>query len=491
MELFYQELEKTTKTGCWKYDLQTKELFWSNQTYTIHAVEPGSKIDVETAINFYHPGDKKRIQTLFDALIKEKKEFREHFRIIDKDGILKFVESYGKPILVDGEVSAVFGTFRDVSQEVSLIKSKNMIKSSFINQKENLDKFFIITETDAKGKITQVNKNFCKISKYKPEEVIGKTHYIINSGTHPKDFFKNLWLKISSGEIWSGQICNQDKEGSLYWVETYIFPIRNIENKITGYSSIRYDITDKKMIEDELINEKNKVTFSAQLAAVGEISAGIAHEIANPLSIIDGSTNLIKKGLRKNKDVSKFISSIEKSTMRINKIIKGLHHLSQKSRGDEFEDIKLNTILSNTLEFCAEALKSKDIKLLYDLPKEDMVIFCNETKISQVLLNLINNAKDSIVESNSQEKWIKIQIQEDYEQLYINIVDSGPGINDENKTKINESFFTTKPIGKGTGLGLSLVNQFIKEHHGDFFLNETFENTCFTIVLPKRLSEVA
>ncbi|WP_127718468.1 PAS domain S-box protein [Halobacteriovorax sp. HLS] len=491
MLYLYEELEKTTNTGCWQVDLVTNELFWSPQTYRIHGIEIGEKMDVDSAINHYHPEDRSKITELFNNLVQNLEEFRAILRIIDNNGNVKYVESYGKPLFTDNKLTAVFGTFKDVTKEVSIVSSKRSISNEFFKYKQSLENFFIVAHTDKSGVITHVNDKFCEISKYSREEIIGKTHRLISSGLHPKSFYHELWKKILKGEIWTGQFCNKAKDGKLYWVETFIFPKLDIHKNITGFTALRYDITEEKEIEKELAAEKERASFSAQLAAVGEISAGIAHEIANPLSIISGQTKIIPRIMENPQKFQKSLDSIDKASKRIEKIIKGLHHLSQKSRDNGFYNTNLSTIVSNTLEFCEEAMRSMQIKLIYELPKNQIEIFCNETQISQVLLNLINNAKDAIKESTVKENWIKIDFVEDYEHVKIHVIDSGPGIAPENREKLTQSFFTTKPIGKGTGLGLSLVNRFVKEHNGEFYLNDSFNNTCFTIILPKAKAQAA
>jgi PAS domain S-box-containing protein len=113
-----------------------------------------------------------------------------------------------------------------------------------------LNKAAIITETDLNGVIISVNELFCKISGYNESELLGVSHRIVNSGVHTKEFFKELWQRITSGNTWCGEVCNRAKDGHLYWVQATVFPIFHADtNEIYKYAAIRFDITEKKALE--------------------------------------------------------------------------------------------------------------------------------------------------------------------------------------------------------------------------------------------------
>ena len=128
----------------------------------------------------------------------------------------------------------------------STLKFSNLDNNSIHKLMAAFNESVIVAITDAKGKILSVNNQFCEISKYSPEELIGQDHRIVNSGYHSPAFFKNLWKTISSGEIWHGEICNRAKDGSLYWVKTVIVPFMNDCGKPEQYIASRTDITEQK-----------------------------------------------------------------------------------------------------------------------------------------------------------------------------------------------------------------------------------------------------
>ena len=146
-----------------------------------------------------------------------------------------------------------------------------------------------------KGTIKYVNDKFCEISKYSREELLGQDHRILNSGYHPKEFIRNLWVTIANGRIWRGEIRNRAKDGSLYWVDTTIVPFVDDRRKPYQYMAIRYEITARKRSE-ELLREQ------AALARLGEMAAVVAHEVRNPIAGIRGALQIISNRMGESRD---------------------------------------------------------------------------------------------------------------------------------------------------------------------------------------------
>ncbi|MFN3685888.1 putative bifunctional diguanylate cyclase/phosphodiesterase [Salinarimonas sp.] len=118
-----------------------------------------------------------------------------------------------------------------------------------------LDEHVIVATTDARGVIVSVNEPFCRISGYAADELVGRSHAVVNSGRHPRGFFAEMWRRIRAGEVWRGEICNRAKDGRTYWVDTTIVPMRDHAGAIVGYVSLRIDITDRKVAEEALAQE--------------------------------------------------------------------------------------------------------------------------------------------------------------------------------------------------------------------------------------------
>lgn len=238
----------------------------------------------------------------------------------------------------------------------------------------------------------------------------------------------------------------------------------------------------------ELERQRAKALYAAKMATLGEMAGGVAHKINNPLAIIGLASSHLSLLLCEPKEAidleacNQAISQIDLTVEKVSHIIKGLKFFSRDASVDTFEVKDINAILSNTFNFCKETLATKQIDFSLVTSKKEFFIYCRETEISQVVLNLITNAADAI--DDLKEKWIKVVAEEVEGQIKITITDSGKGIKEEYREKIMTPFFTTKDLGKGVGLGLSISKQITEKHDGNLSLNVESPNTEFIITFP-------
>ena len=305
------------------------------------------------------------------------------------------------------------------------------------------------------------------------------------SSIHPEDI--DLWEKTVSDCIKTGKdyqmrfrvIHNEEK---FIWVEAIGKASIDSNKNILGLSGTCQDITDKVNKELLLEQERLKSIHTAKLASLGEMSAGVAHEINNPLAIIKGNLTLFKKYRL---DPEKFEAKIEisdKAIQRISKIVNGLQKFSRSSDKVDYKLCYVENILKEALIITEAKSKrySCPIELVGNL---QLKILCDSLEIEQVIINLINNAIDAI--KNNHDKWIKIYAEEDSQSVIIRVIDSGGGLSTEIESKLFQPFFTTKAVGEGTGLGLSISKGILDHHKASFGLNRNYSNTCFEISFPK------
>ena len=222
-----------------------------------------------------HPEDKAAVLAQWQASTDSGQPFEMDFRLHQPGGSLRVVHSTAHQTVDDhGVRTGYVGAVDDITEK-STVKYVNESMLSMIR------KHRIVTFTDLSGTITEVNDAFCAISGYSREELVGKNHRIINSGTHPAAFFAAIWRSLTRGESWQGEICNRAKDGQLYWVDSIIAPLRGADGAIERYVSIRTDITRRKRQSEELRKSQQFLDQTGRMAGVGgwevDVLAGTVH----------------------------------------------------------------------------------------------------------------------------------------------------------------------------------------------------------------------
>lgn len=223
------------------------------------------------------------------------------------------------------------------------------------------------------------------------------------------------------------------------------------------------------------------------------MSGGIAHEINNPLTIIQGyASQLTSLVQRKQLTDGKVIHAAEKiieTSERISKIIYKLRSFARDGEGEPFRDHSVAAIVESALDFCRARFRNHNIKISAGNIPEDLVIYCRPVQLVQTLFNLLNNSFDAV--QSLKEKWVQIDVKDLGDRIEIMVTDSGQGISADVAAKIFDPFFTTKDIGQASGLGLSISNSLVTSHSGKLYLCDKTKNTCFIISLPKSQGGVA
>ncbi len=337
---------------------------------------------------------------------------------------------------------------RERTQELMLSQQK--FKRLFENSKDAI--FFC----DDMGCISDMNRSGIELLGYeRKEDVLGRPM---------KAFFRdqNDWRKYYTSICRNGFIKDFEteilkKDGSTINVIISAAAIINEHGETTGCEGIAKDITSfKKMTE--------KLVYSEKMAAIGQLAAGVAHEINTPLGIILGYTQLLKEDFEKDPNVLQDLEIMEKQAKNCKRIVSDLLSFARSTSTGTSEEVDVNECLIQTTALIRHSLEMDQIELELRLAESVPRIFGDKDRISQVFLNILTNAHQAIGEKGH--VLIETYYDDSAKSVIVRIADSGPGVPDEIKHKMFDPFFTTKPVGKGTGLGLSVSYGIIQELKG-------------------------
>jgi len=434
-----------------------------------------------------------------------------------------------------------------ISAEQALVMIRDITERKVAE--EEIHKLSLVVEqspgeiliTDLDQKIVYFNSTFSKKFGYTLEELKGHDMRLIMAGLQSDEFYRDLNKTIVTDNQWRGELCGRGKNGEVFWTLVSVSQFRKLDGEATSYLSMGQDITEKKLMEetlekqsaeirDALANLKQtqvQLVQQEKLAGIGQLAAGVAHEINNPLGFILSNFDSLKKYLIKITDVFDKYSELKKRVLesdtqilkelaqklvlfekqkkiayifedlepiiqesddglrRLGDIVKALKLFSRVDKSSELECYDLNAGIKNTLIIAKNEIKYvAEIEVdLGEVPE----IQASAGQINQVLLNIIINAAHAIKEKQMDKLgMVKITSYHKEQFVYCCIQDNGLGMTAETIKNIFTAFFTTKPSGQGTGLGLSISYDIIvNKHCGDISVSsEKGIGTTFTIKLP-------
>jgi len=360
-----------------------------------------------------------------------------------------------------------------------------------------------IWEVDALGAYTYSSSVVKDLLGYEPEEITGKQY---------SDFFipqekERLASEVNALFAQKERILrlvneNLHKDGYNVILETSAMPILDGNGNLLGYRGVNRDITERKHAEEELNNAYNKLketqaqlVQSAKMAAVGQLGAGVAHELNNPLGGILGYAQFILEkikqpdfGAENFKSCQRYIETIERESTRCKKIVETLLTFSRRPISAKPEPVDINRAVEEVIFVIGHQLKLNNVEVITDFMPDLVRVSGIINQLQQVFTNLILNAGQAMPDGGELRITAQNLIDEPSQvpsKVKIAFADTGCGISPENLTHVFEPFFTTKAKEKGTGLGLSLSYQIIQDHKGKLEVkSEVGKGTVFTIILP-------
>ena len=343
--------------------------------------------------------------------------------------------------------------------------------------------------SDLDATLEYVNPAFEKMTGYTAQEAIGQFIKILRSDQHPPSFYKQLEAQDHAGEYWQGEIIIKCKGGTLLEVERTVSPVFDQHGKPIFLIAIQRDLTEHKLLETKFLQAQ-------KMEAVGTLVGGIAHDFNNILAGITGNLYLLQMQFAKDDNATRKLARIEQLSDRATDLIQQMLTFARKD-AVSMATLDLNQLVTEVFGLIRTSIPEY-IELKLNVLQDNISIHGDTTQIHQVLLNLINNARDAL--EGSAQPCINItlntcQIDEAFVQKHpyfntgyfalLSIQDNGSGIPNEHLEHLFEPFFTTKDVGKGTGLGLSMVFGAVKRHQGFIEVeSQEHQGSIFQVYIP-------
>lgn len=438
-----------------------------------------TELSVLGAQQLIHPDDWPQVDSLHKKIIQKAGSAGTIcFRSKNRDGYYIWLESTYTNALHQQGIEAIICNFRDITEKKRSEEVYQQTMQELLAYKYALDESAIVAITDQRGVIKHVNDNFCRISKYAADELIGQDHRIINSSFHEKYFIRELWRTIASGTIWRGELKNKAKDGTHYWVDTTIVPFLDEKGKPYQYVAIRSDITERKQSEMQLhtLNDnlqKHTKELAMSNAELEQFAYVASHDLQEPLRMVTSFLTLLEnkyKEVLDNKGIQ-YIHFAVDGAKRMRQIILDLLEFSRVGRTEEkTEEVDMNALLSETLNLLSRQIEERQAQIVQQqLP----VLTTFKAPLRQVLQNLIGNALK--YQHTHTKPVITISSEDAGHYWLITVRDNGIGIEQEYFDKIFVIFqrLHNKEEYSGTGMGLAVTKKIVENMGGKIWVEST------------------
>lgn len=427
------------------------------------------------------------IQNLW-VTIANGKIWRGEIKNKAKDGTIYWVDTTIIPFLNQlGKPYQYLAIRADITERKQVEENLKESLKEITDYKFALDEACIVAITDQKGIIKHANDNFCKISKYSREELIGNDHRIVNSGFHSKEFIQSLWVTIANGKIWRGEIKNKAKDGSIYWVDTTIVPFLNKEGKPYQYLAIRADITMRKQAIEEIsaLNEDLERRVKERTEEMESFSYSVSHDLRAPLRAVNGYADILDEDYHNvlDEEGKRLLGEIRANAKKMGTLIDDLLTFSRLGRKEvEKSLVDMNILTEAVIKETGQANTHHPRIITGELYS----VMADKALMQYVMTNLIGNA---VKYSSKKEKpVIEVNAERQHGELVYSIKDNGAGFDMEFADKLFGVFQRLHSDDEfpGTGIGLAMVQRIIYKHNGRIWA-EAVENegATFYFTLPQ------
>lgn len=389
--------------------------------------------------------------------------------LVRPDGGVIAVEMRVAEVDWDGEV-AYLASLRDVTERE---RAEEALRAAEAYSKNLIDNSLdMIISVDQERRIVEFNRAAQVAFGYEKAEVVGKLVDILYA--EPAEGSKVNDTTLSTGHC-IAEVINVRKNGETFSSLLSASVLRDANGRMLGVMGISQDITERKQIQE-------KLQETSRLASIGELAAGVAHEINNPLTVVTGFSEVLM-GRKIPQPEADFVQKIYSEAHRASKIVQNLLSFARKHEPEK-RYMDVTAILERALELKAYDFRVSNIEVSTQWSSDLPLTMLDEHQLTQVILNILTNAEQAMLASHGNGELV-ISASKSEDIIRVSIADDGPGIPPENLSKLFDPFFTTKEVGEGTGLGLSICYGIVREHGGEIWAeSQTGKGATFHIELP-------
>ncbi len=406
-----------------------------------------------------------------------------------KDGSTRYYEHRIKPLRNgDGDITGFQGVANDIHERK---RAEEYIRKLSGAVEESTAAIII---ANREGIIEYVNPSFITSTGYEALEVIGKGIGITNPDLYPQRIETELSRIIETGKGWKGEVRTRKKSGEIFWEHASLSAIHNESGEVTHFVAIREDISRRKKMEEELFQAKEAA--EAANKAKSSFLANMSHELRTPLNAIIGFSQVLKEDFygSLNEKQLEFVNDIEKGGYHLLTLINDILDLSKIEAGNiqlELKEFNISELARTSMTVIEQKAARHGIILNFECAPDvkDINVLADEIKIKQVLYNLLSNASKFTPDNGA----ISLKLNRDESMVYVNVTDTGIGIEPRYAEKIFEPFFQVMGAHqekvRGTGLGMSISRQIIEMHGGSIWVESEGpgKGSSFTFSLPAKI----